>query len=227
MGQFAWVSGLATMIAGFAIGIPGFLRYAGLFTDTVQVAAVQSGTPSDAPLALLGPLAPLNYAFGTPSGLIATYLWLTGILRAVAGYVDDPRGDPLLTLVDGIVHRIKAGGKAVGARLARERLEGPEVPHRLMPGAWAAVDAEYVLLASRRKPGWEAGVFVLTSDKWYRIGRLWDMPLPEGLRTAYPLTEVPLGEVLRKGVDYELPDVSALSSPRCTSAHSRRSRHGD
>ena len=196
------------MVVGFAIGIPGFLRYAGLFTRTVQLAAVESGTPSDAPLALLGPLAPINYAFGTPSGLIATYLCLTGIVRAVAGYVDDPRGDPLLTLVDGIVHRTGRGARAVGTRLARERLEGREVPDRLVTGEWAGVAAEYVVLASRCKPGWEEGVFVLTSDRWYRIGRLWDMPLPEGLRTAYPLTEVPLGEVLRKGVDYELPELS-------------------
>jgi|TARA_B100001964_G_C14173528_1_gene572682 hypothetical protein len=51
-------------------------------------------------------------------------------------------------------------------------------------------------------------VLVITSRQWYRIGRPWDMPLPVGLRTAYPLTEMREGEVLRKEVEYELPALS-------------------
>lgn len=43
------------------------------------------------------------------------------------------------------------------------------------------------------------------------------MPRPEGLRTAYPLTVVPRGAVLRKGVEYELPELSdAPPSPADT-----------
>ena len=224
VGRFAWASGLATLFLGSAIGFRGFFPYAEAFTQRVRQAVVQSDDPFAFPDMLFGLLAPINFAFGTPVGLVATYLCVTGVVRSLMGYVDDPRGDPLLTLADSLVHRIRARRKTVWAKLARQRLEGREVADRLVTDEWAGVDAAYVLLASRRKPGWEEGVFVLTPDRWYRIGRVWDMPLPEGLRTAYPLTEVPLGEVLRKGVDYELPELSELSE---SSGQSQPSRHGD
>jgi hypothetical protein len=211
MRELASVSGLLTMFTGFAVGILGFFLYLDRFTRMMELAVARSDTPAAFPNMLFGPLAPIGFALGTPVGLVATYLCVTGAIRAItAAIVDDPRGDPLLTLADALGLRARTGLRAVQVRWARERLEGREVPDQLVTGEWVGIDAAYVLLASRRKPGWEEGVFVLTADTWYRIGRAWDMPRPEGLRTAYPLTEAPLGEVLRKGVEYELPTRSAV-----------------
>ena len=48
------------------------------------------------------------------------------------------------------------------------------------------------------------------------LGEPFDRPLPQGLRTLYPLTAQTLGaDVLRKGVSYELPPLSpAPTRPR-------------
>lgn len=103
----AWVSGLVTLFAGAAIGLPGFVRYADQFTRAVQLAVEASDTPGAFPNMLLGPFAPLNFALGTPVGLTATYLCVTGAARAVMGYFDDPRGDPVLTMLDHAAHGAK------------------------------------------------------------------------------------------------------------------------
>ena len=70
--------------------------------------------------------------------------------------------------------------------------------------------APYVVVASRRKPGWEAGAFIITSDTWYRLSAPSERQTPGGLRTLYRLTELRDHEVLRRGVRYALP---ALSGP--------------
>jgi hypothetical protein len=65
---------------------------------------------------------------------------------------------------------------------------------------------DYVVVSARRKPGWEAGAFVMTPDQWYTLGTPFEMRTPDGrLRTVYPLTAQTNNEVLRRGVHYELP----------------------
>ena len=214
----AGLSGVLTMFLVFSLGIPGFMRYAEGFTAAAQEAVAASDDPFAFPNMLFGPLAPLEFAFGTFLGLVATYLCVTGAVRALTTLSDDPRGDPLLTLLDGI---LAGAADAVGdgrARWSRARREGRAVPDRLVPGAWAGVEADYVVLAARQKPDWKEGIVVMTPDAWYRLGRPWDMPLREGLRTAYPLTELPAGEVLRHGVEHELP---ALTEPPATATPRR------
>ena len=206
-------SGALTMFLGFFLGIPGFMRYAEGFTAATQEAVAASDAPFAFPNMLFGPLAPLEFALGTPLGLVATYLCVTGAVRALSTLADDPRGDPVLTLLDRIGSRTFGAIGGGGAQWSRARREGPAVPDRLERGAWAGVEADYLVLASRRKPDWHEGMVVMTPDGWFRLGRPWDMPLPEGLRTAYPLTALPPGEVLHHGVEYELP---ALSEPPAT-----------
>jgi len=91
------------------------------------------------------------------------------------------------------------------ARAARARLEGEERPDMLQTGEWAGVDADYVVLASRRKPEWTAGAIILTSSDWYKLGVPFDIETPAGLRTAYPLKKMEAVEVVRRGIEYELP----------------------
>lgn len=62
------------------------------------------------------------------------------------------------------------------------------------------------------QPGWDSGAFVITRDKWYRLGGPVERQTPGGLRTLYPLTELRDHEALRRGVPYELPPVSGALS---------------
>jgi hypothetical protein len=75
-----------------------------------------------------------------------------------------------------------------------------------------APEADFVLVCSRRKEGWELGVFVVTPEKWYRIGRPFDRRYPGGLRVLYPLSEVGGAEIIRRSVAYDLPRLSEAYS---------------
>ena len=214
--RFAALAGLLTMSAGFAAAIGGFMTYStrvmettgrmqveiaerqlkGELPETAQVAASPMG------VAMLSPIAFLL----TPTGLIAIYLVLSGFVRALTCFVDEPIGDPILESIDRSTRRLTTRSRSAHERRAREKAEGPEVPDRLYPGDWAGLpDVEFVVVASRRKPDWEPGTYVLTPDKWYVVGIPFDQQTPHGLRTVYPLTEQTTGEVLRKGVHYVLP----------------------
>ncbi|HLA78274.1 MAG TPA: hypothetical protein VJU18_11895, partial [Vicinamibacteria bacterium] len=134
---------------------------------------------------------------------------LTGFLRLAAAYAEEPHGDPILS---GLDHALRAASNRIRrdrwAEL-RQRLEGAEVPDLCLQGEAAGEpEASYVIIASRRKPGWEKGVFVVTTDTWYRLGEPCDRRYPGGLRTVYMLFEVAKAEVLRRSVYYELPRVS-------------------
>ncbi len=77
--------------------------------------------------------------------------------------------------------------------------------HVVRPGSWCGLEADYVVLAARRKAEWTEGAIILTSTDWYRLGAPFDMDTPSGLRTAYPLTKLESVEVVRRGIEYELP----------------------
>jgi hypothetical protein len=226
--SMAGVSAIVTFFAAAAIGIPGYFRYVQSRTDLIvsSLLAATTGllTPGANPRELLseqgaqmvwvsGYFAPFTFALLTPTGLVSFYLTLTGYYRLAAWYVESPQGDPVLTLIDSFIagRRIVAAGER--AKEARERLEGPEVPDRLVTGKSAGIpDAELVVVASRRKPGWEAGVFLISSGTWYRLGLPEERMLPSGLRTFYPMNELKDLEVRRRSVEYELPPLSGSPS---------------
>ncbi len=203
------LAGFVTMLVGLAVGLRGYLIYMQAFVERIsdQAALDVAATAGDAGLPLGTWVIPAAIAFVlTPTGATAAYLSLTGLMRGVSAYVDDPRGDPLLTLLDSVVTRLITGTRATRLRRAREQREGPAVPDRLVTGSWAGLpDVDFVVIAARRKLGWDYGVFVITAEQWFRLGRPYDMPLPQDLRTAYPLTAIRTQEVLRKGVSYDLP----------------------
>ena len=215
----ALLSGIVSMLAAAAIAIPAFLRY----TETTSLIAVDAmlratgwrATPaadaapsSDAAVAswFAGYLSPVAFFLFTPVGVLSIYLFVTGWLRTVSAYVDDARGDPVLSTIDAVVRRTRERSRIHRQREARERLEGPEVPDRVVTGTAAGLpEADLVVVASRRKPEWEPGTFVITADKWFKLGTPVDRQMPGGLRTLYPLTEITAHEVLRRGVPYDLP----------------------
>ncbi|PYR59061.1 MAG: hypothetical protein DMF91_15695 [Acidobacteria bacterium] len=212
-------AGLFTFVLGFVIGVPGFFAYAEAAADTnntwmlqniSRVAAKDANYLTTGPVAI-SVLTLFAFLFLTPLGLLTTYLITTGAVRAVSAMVDDPRGDPILSGVYWGTTSLIAGAKRTSRQRARERLEGPEVPDRLVTGESAGLTADYVVIASRRKPEWEAGAIILTSTDWYRLGTPIDADMENGLRTLYPLTKLDAVEVVRRGIQYELPRLSQRS----------------
>jgi hypothetical protein len=238
--RLSLVSALIALAAGAVAGIGGFFAYAGrvadgLATATFDVAARQATRgPGPNDVTTLAPMAFSAFSlaaflFTTPTGWAAMYLVGSGMARAAGSLFDDPTGDPLLTGLDSLLSRAWRGARSASTRRARERLEGPATPDVLFTGERAGVpEADYVVIASRRKPDWTAGTFIITSDKWYTLGQPFDMELPQGLRTAYPLTEQKVCEVLRRGIAYELPRlVGGRTGDRIQNPEDRRRKVGD
>lgn len=193
--QFATLAGFVTLFTGCALGITGY------FAHMARVMESAFFVPSAYMM-----VGYFGYLFFTPRGLFSIYLVVSGLARAVSGWIDEPFGDPILTGVDTLFHRTR--GTAVARSATRERLgaEGADVPDRRYTGEWADLSGvDFVIVAARRKAGWTAGTFVITNDGWFTLGQPFDRPTPRGIRTVYPLTLLQTLDVLRKGVPYELP----------------------
>lgn len=206
----AVASAAATVVFGIVYGGLGFLDYATQAASGANAAmldAAQSGRQvvSSAPM-FLSMFSSVGYVLGTWSGRFAGYLVLSGFVRGVAALLDDPFGDPILTGVHHLATRWRDRRTRRSRTRARESLEGVEAPDVLLPADRLSVEgATWIVLASRRKPGWERGVTVVTGEGWFVLGEPFDLQAPQGLRTAYPLVEVREAEVLRAAVRYDLP----------------------
>jgi hypothetical protein len=212
-------SAIATILAGLVAGGRGFIHYARLAADaasqaTLDAAARQAASGVAAggePITTMAPqllslASVVGFILFTPTGLLSTYLILSGLLRVAAVVVDQAVGDPLLTGLDAGVRSIRTRRRGRLAARRRAREEGPATADRLFTGEDSGLPGvDLVVLAARRKPDWTAGTIVLTPDGWYRLGEPFDARLPYGLRTVYPLTRLETTEVLRKAVQYDLP----------------------
>ena len=217
MANMAPVSSWMTMLGGFVIGIPAYfafldrlrqaksasildiakLQVAGKLPETADVSAIPSALYATAPLA---------FAFFTPIGLFCTYLVLSGFVRVVASYVDEAHGDPVLSGADWLGRRLFTSRQQRTVRVERARLERTDEPDRRYDGEWAGLTGvDFVIVSARRKPGWAKGTWVTTDDGWFVLGEPFDRPMPNGLRTIYPLTAQTTLEAIRKSVPYELP----------------------
>jgi hypothetical protein len=124
-----------------------------------------------------------------------------------AAWFDDPMGDPILTGIDEILRRQLAGMRGQYASATRALLEGAEIRDRVISSAKAGIPGcDFVIVSSRRKPGWERGVAVYTAAGCYRIGEPVERTIAGKLRTLYPLTEHADFEAIRKSVQYDMPD---------------------
>lgn len=218
LGPAALPSAILTALAGAAFGARAFVTYvsraaAAASDATLEIAARQlrGEWPGAPPVTTLAPQAVsavsiVAFLFFTPAGWLAVYLVASGLVRAASAFVEEPLGDPALTLADALAVSLGHRVLAASDRRVRESQEGPEVPDRLFTGEWAGLpDVDLVVVASRRKPGWTRGTFVVTSDARYTLGEPFEMRLPGGLRTVYPLVRQQVHEVMRRGVAYELP----------------------
>ncbi len=215
--NMATLSAWLTIFAGFAIGVPGFFRFlerlrqakaasileiskmqvAGELPETADV----SGIPS-----ALYATAPLTFALFTPLGLFCSYLVVSGIVRSAASYIDEAHGDPILSGVDWLGRRLFTSRQERFVRGERARLERTDEADRRYDGEWAGLlGVDWVIVSARRKAGWDKGTWVITDDGWFVLGDPFDRPMPNGLRTVYPLTAQTTLEAVRKSVQYELP----------------------
>jgi hypothetical protein len=145
-------------------------------------------------------------------------------VRAVSSWIDEPFGDPILTGVDTLLHRTRRSRAVRASSRDRNALEGADEPDRRYPGAWADLPhADFVIVAARRKTGWTKGTFIITPDGWFTLGEQFDRPMPQGVRTIYPLTALATLDVLRQGVSYELPPLRP-HAPRPSRATRETSR---
>jgi hypothetical protein len=209
----ALVSAASTVAAGCLLGLDGYLRYAG---RVGEILAPLSGETGDGIFSVgmgMSALSLPTFALFTPLGLLCTYLVLSGIARVTMVLAGTPGGDPVLALADGWLHGRRRDRARETAAADRAALEGPEVADILTPGSELGFpDAEWVVVASRVKPGWQPGVIVVTTDRWWRIGAACDRRRPEGLRALYPLHAVAAAEVIRRSVYYDHPQLSALAA---------------
>jgi hypothetical protein len=217
--QTAFLSGIATLSAGFFVGVAGFMRFLARTADANNAWMLKQLAAGACDSVALGPyvfsvLSLFYYLFLTPLGLFCTYLVVSGSLRAISGFIDDPRGDFVLSISHWAATTAWTKNRDERARIARGRLEGAETPDVLQTGAWAGIDADYVVLAARRKAEWNPGAIVMTSGDWYKLGAAFDIETPAGLRTAYPLTKMDVVEVVRRGIQYELPRLVPQSKTR-------------
>ena len=208
----AFASGLLTVLGGAAIGIPGFLEHAGAnvsFLNQTIVSEAQRTAQVDYNRGMVmgfSGLSIFTFLFLTPTGLLTLYLLGSGSVRAAAAWFDDPVGDPILTGLDYVVSGGRERRREATAFREREALEGPEIPDRVVTASAAGLaGCDLVIVASRRKPGWEHGTTVFTADAAYRIGHPEERTIAGRLRTLYPLTEHKDFEAIRKSVHYDLP----------------------
>jgi hypothetical protein len=207
-----FLAGILTLLAGMAIGIPGFLAHAGanvsMANQGVLDAAMRDPTIGyDRGLvAGFGALSIFTFLLLTPLGWLTLYLVGSGGVRAGAAWFDDPIGDPILTGLDYILSRGRDSRAATNEHRTRAALEGPETPDRVISSATARIPGcDIVIVTARRKPGWERGVVVYTDDACYRIGDPVERTIAGNLRTLYPLNEHTDLEAVRKSVNYQLP----------------------
>jgi hypothetical protein len=212
MGPAAGASGLGTLFLGAAIGIPGFLSHAhattslGLDAELHRTFTDPSAGYSQGMVQGFAGLSIFTFLLLTPLGWLTLYLIVGGGLRMAAAWFDDPIGDPILTGIDAIALRWTSRRRDRTARAAREALEGPEFADRAVSGEAAGLPGcDVVIVSSRRKPGWDRGVVVMTADGCYRLGDPLERTIAGRLRTLYPLTAHDDLEVIRRSVNYDLP----------------------
>lgn len=203
----AWLSGVAAMLVGLAVGVTGYIAFVSEAADGMNrvLIGAQSDLVQVPGWALLSPQV---FIFTTPQGWLSLYLTGSGFFRAAGAFLaDDYHGDYALTVGDWLIQRAWTSRAAARRKAARERREGPEVPDRLVSGAQVGrPEFGLVLLASRAKTDWEVGAYLVGRDgSACRIGVPFDFESPAGLRTAYPLSPLTTLEPIRHPILYELP----------------------
>lgn len=228
MRRGAYLSMVLTATLGVRIGYEGFFTRAQKAGEEGAALALQLGVPGKSggvgglsqidavAAALMGnALTPLAFFLFTPLGWLADYLVISAVFRGFTLAVDHPWGDPLLTVIDNVARRTRAKSLARRQAAERERAEGPEVPDEILEcRKFAGKEADYVVVASRRKTGWTLATTVVSGSVRLRLGDPLETTLEGRLRTCYPLKIIRDIQVDRRIVHYDWPtDAPLLQDP--------------
>lgn len=228
MRRGAYFSIFLTAALGVRIGYAGFFERARRAGEEGAALALKLGAPGGASgvgglsqteavaAALMGnALTPLAFFLFTPLGWLADYLVLSAVFRGFTLAVDNPWGDPILTLIDKLVRGRREVSAAERQAAERERAEGPEVPDQILEcRKFAGKEADFVVASSRRKDGWTLATTVVVNSVRLRLGEPRDMTIEGFLRACYPLKVIRDIQVDRRIVHYEWPkDAPPLPSP--------------
>ena len=235
MRRGAYLSILLTAALGVRIGYAGFFERASKAAQEGAALALKLGAPGGASGvgglsqseavagALMGnALTPFAFFFFTPLGWLADYLVISAVFRAMTLAADHPWGDPILTVIDNVVRGKRS--ESLAKRQAEERAlaEGPEVPDQILEcRKFVGKEADFVLVASRRKEGWTLLTTVVADSVRLRIGDPLERNVNGLLRTCYPLKVIRDLQVDRRIVHYEWPkDAPPLPGPGVESEES-------
>ena len=202
----ATLSAILTAFAGALVGMQGLFDYMDLVNAASAKVAIAGGA-SQRDIAGMGALSPVAFFFFTPLGWLADYLLITGVVRGISLAVDQPLGDPILTVVDYAVRDKTAELKGKKEAEAREAAEGPVAPDEILEcRKFAGKEADFVVVSSRRKDGWTQHTTVFAGAVRLRLGEPREMTLEGKLRTCYPLKVIRDIQVDRRIVQYEWPE---------------------
>ncbi len=206
----AFAASLATLLAGAALGITGFLEHLQASvsaTNEVYLATAARAAGDDLSLPSgLSVLSLFTFLFFTPQGLIATYLTGSGFVRTLGTWFDDAHGDFALTALDATTRRLAGSGGAAYRAQHQQRREGPAVEDRVLRGADLGLPAaELVIVSARVKDGWAPGTVVLSDRGEYRILSIEDRVIDGRLRHLYAINRHSDLEVFRRSVGYHFP----------------------
>lgn len=220
MRRGAYLSILLTAALGVRIGYAGFFERAQRGGEEGAALALRLGAPGGAggvggvsqtdavAAAVMGnALTPLAFFLFTPLGWLADYLVISAVFRGFTLAVDNPWGDPLLTVADHVVRGKHAENAARKAALEREQAEGPQTPDQILEcRKFAGKEADFVVVASRRKEGWTFATTVVSGTVRLRLGEPLEKTLEGRLRTCYPLKVIRDIQVDRRVVYYDWPE---------------------
>jgi hypothetical protein len=219
MRRGAFLSILLTAALGVRIGYGGFFAMASASGEEAARLALSLGAPKNAggvgglsqtdavAAALMGSaLTPFAFFLFTPTGWLADYLVLSAVFRGITLAVDNPWGDPVLTMVDQAVRKKSDSDRLKKEAMDRERLEGPVAPDQILEcHKFAGKEADFVVVSSRRKEGWTLATTVVAESVRLRIGEPREMTMEGRLRTCYPLKIIRDLQVDRRIVHYQWP----------------------
>lgn len=206
MRRGAILSALLTALVGALVGMQGLFDYMDLVNAASAKVAIAGGA-SRTDLAGMGALSPIAFFFFTPLGWLADYLLISAVVRGISLAVDQPLGDPILTVVDYAVRDKTDAWKGKKEAEAREAAEGAVVPDEILEcRKFAGKEADFVVVSSRRKDGWTQHATVIAGAVRLRLGEPREMTLEGKLRTCYPLRVIRDIQVDRRIVHYEWPE---------------------
>jgi len=197
LGAGAAIVAGAEFFGGAWLWCASFLRFATSVvefeTTTVAAGPVE---PSDAVsiLTLAGPLTFLAFLI-SPMGVLATYVVLTGVVRAVAqGAAHEIMGEPVVTWCFWLWRTARA---SLG-RVANSHRLGPQRPDQIV----AEGAGRLTVLSCREKRGWDRFATIGVGGRFYRVEGVEEQPAGEWRALAYRLTEYDPHGVIRGLIVY-------------------------